>query len=589
MGPCDVDAIRNLVKSGRLVGGTPVRAGRDGRWQPLEEYPELSLAAAGELPLAVEISRTGTEVKIGCPHCGQHYTFAPGERTSGPIVCVNCGGRFSTAPDGRAGASGTAAAMAPAAPDDALGDGPISCPHCWRRFSPEQLLYIASHPALIGDPVAGEHEPLRFTPTVFNAVGQPLDARGAICTDMACPRCHQRIPATVMDLESRYFSIVGAPSSGKSYYLTSLVHALKRNLPRLLGRNFLDVDPLMNSVLGAYERTLFMSSEPDRITRLPKTEQIGVDFSNQVLLNQVPTDLPKPFVFQLSGPDGAVNGSFNAVFYDNAGEHFQPGADVLSNPATRHLSCSDGLVFLFDPVNDSAMRSWCNPADPQLGQVEFVYDQAMLLAEMINRIRRHRNLSADRKCELPLVIAINKYDVWRDRFPGFASTESLLVPGDGKAEPGFDFDRMYSESFALRELLLEINPALVNAAESFFDRVVFLAVSSFGAIARRSEDGFIGIVPSEIAPMGVEKPFLALLALLGVLPEADPGAAEKPDRSFSCSLQHGLIVFPHPADGHRVRLPMNYLGRILTIDGRRCAMPPAPAASRIFKDSGLWD
>ncbi|MCL2640848.1 MAG: hypothetical protein FWD53_08395, partial [Phycisphaerales bacterium] len=37
----------------------------------------------------------------------------------------------------------------------------VTCPHCWHVFKPEQILWVAQHEDLMGDPVLKE-EPLRF-------------------------------------------------------------------------------------------------------------------------------------------------------------------------------------------------------------------------------------------------------------------------------------------------------------------------------------------------------------------------------------------------------------------------------------------
>ena len=40
----------------------------------------------------------------------------------------------------------------------------LRCPCCWEFFKPEEIMGIACHPDLLGDPVLGEDAMLRFTP-----------------------------------------------------------------------------------------------------------------------------------------------------------------------------------------------------------------------------------------------------------------------------------------------------------------------------------------------------------------------------------------------------------------------------------------
>ena len=41
----------------------------------------------------------------------------------------------------------------------------LTCPNCWHTLPPEDILFIAKHPELLGDPVLGSDEYLRFAPT----------------------------------------------------------------------------------------------------------------------------------------------------------------------------------------------------------------------------------------------------------------------------------------------------------------------------------------------------------------------------------------------------------------------------------------
>jgi hypothetical protein len=72
----------------------------------------------------------------------------------------------------------------------------------------------------------GEDQMQRFHATRFNDRGQALDAMGLAAGELACPHCRRKLPTGFLDLPHRVFSIVGAPSSGKSYYLSVLVKVL---------------------------------------------------------------------------------------------------------------------------------------------------------------------------------------------------------------------------------------------------------------------------------------------------------------------------------------------------------------------------
>ena len=61
--------------------------------------------------------------------------------------------------------------------------------------------------------------------------------------DLACPHCRRKLPPGFLDGPHHIFSIVGAPSSGKSYYLSVLVKVLQTTLFQQFGVTFRDADP----------------------------------------------------------------------------------------------------------------------------------------------------------------------------------------------------------------------------------------------------------------------------------------------------------------------------------------------------------
>ena len=109
-------------------------------------------------------------------------------------------------------------------------------------FAPDQVLFIAEHDALLGDPLLGAEQMQRFPPGRFTSEGEALDAKGLRCCRMACPKCHLAIPSGLLELEPLFLSILGAPSSGKSYFLTAMTWELRRTLPVNFAIDFADAD-----------------------------------------------------------------------------------------------------------------------------------------------------------------------------------------------------------------------------------------------------------------------------------------------------------------------------------------------------------
>ena len=143
----------------------------------------------------------------------------------------------------------------------------VTCPHCWERFAPEQVLWISEHLDLLGDPFLGAESQQRFLPSRYTLEGDAVDPKGMTCRTMACPRCHLPIPRAMMEMEPLFVSILGAPASGKSYFLTAMTWQFRRTLPIRFKVGFTDADPASNRVLNDCEESLFLN--PDQAEVIP--------------------------------------------------------------------------------------------------------------------------------------------------------------------------------------------------------------------------------------------------------------------------------------------------------------------------------
>lgn len=573
VGPYSQEQLRKML-SGKLIteddfakisGGS-----KDGQCLKIREI--VNNLPQKQNNVAKFLSFADGSMRVACPECDQHYCVSGDLLNLDTFECVKCECQF------RLPARSDATSEFTVAPyvdfDGEIPDGDLLCPHCWKSFDHDYILYISVHPSLFGDPILGEYVPKRFVPTVFNQMGQPLDECGLPATEMACPRCHLRIPPGLLDTASLYFSVAGATSSGKSYFLTCLIHQLRKTLPEYFSAAFFDADPRLNETLNSYEKQLFMSLKPNEITALPATQIAGEGISDRIRLNNIEIELPKPFVFEFRRKDDVDD--LNMIFYDNSGEMFIPGRDEWVNQATFHLSHSNGIMFLFDPTNDAVMRlAMCDERDPQVSKNPRVVDQTILLNEMISRIRRHANMTSAESCNIPLVIVVGKYDTWMKKFPCDIASEPYITKeqiADGEEEYVLAKQNILRSSYFLREMMLEYAPGLVNAAESFFKDVFFVPVSNFGTIAEQNQDGAIGVTPSKIKPVWVDVPLLLLLAKNEQIPEQQKFS---PSGSPLGKIIKDKIVFTHPENGKIIRLPICYGGTEFEIGGQKYVLPQA--------------
>ena len=385
-------------------------------------------------------------------------------------------------------------------------NGEFTCPICWLKFDRGDVMHVAVHDSLFGDPLLGEEQMKRFHATRFNDRGQALDECGIPCTEIACPHCRRTLAPGFFDEPHKIFSIVGAPQSGKSYYLTVLIKLLQTTLFRDFGVVFRDADPTGNAPINEMKAHLFSAQNPAQAF-LTKTQLEGAMYERLPRYDRMVT-LPKPFIYSLSGAE-SDDENCSIVFYDNAGEHFQPGQDSTNSPGAQHIASSDAIFFLFDPtINPDFRRSISGSEDPQF-KSQVSDQQDIILAETEVRIKKLLGLDRREKVQTPLAVIIGKCDSWIDKI-GSENLKNPIVDGT------LDVGAVEANSQLVRNLMEEYCPYVIANAERISSDVCYFAASAFGHTPVTFEDdkgvSRIGPDPQKINPMYVEIPTLWALS-----------------------------------------------------------------------------
>ncbi len=393
----------------------------------------------------------------------------------------------------------------------------LRCPSCWLTFKPEEMLSIAAHPDLLGDPILGEDDMLRFRPSAWDeASGFPLDACGSTCTEYACPHCLLKLPPFFYTTTQHIISLVGVPAAGKTHYLTALVPELEKEFPKEFGMPFRDADPLMNEPLNELRMRLYNARTPQD-AYLGKTQVRG-NLYQQVWRRGVFANMPRPFIYNLN----KGNESHSIVLYDNAGEDFQPGSDSEYTPGSLHMAVADAILFLFDPTANPGFRNLLRDgSDPQLRYNLYRPGrQAILLAEAEMRLRTKLNLPPTEKLNVPMAVIIGKCDTWLH----LLGPEPLLpATRNGMFMP----EHINLNSSRLRQFLFNIAPHICANAEAISSNVRYFAASALGASPVEFKDEtsgsiLIGPASGEVHPFRVTDP--VIWALHEVAPALIPGA-----------------------------------------------------------------
>jgi len=397
----------------------------------------------------------------------------------------------------------------------------VTCPHCWKNFQPEESLWIAEHPDVIGDVKLGASHAKRFLPSRFTVEGDALDEAGYRSSRLACPECHLEVPRALYQIPPLFFSILGAPACGKSYFLASMTWKMRQMLPSKFALSMNDADAMANARLHEYEEKQFLNPDPESLVALEKTETQG-DLYDTVNMGDHSLVLPRPFMFTLQPLSKHFNYKSSKrvsrvmCLYDNAGESFLPGADTATSPVTRHLALSKCLFFLFDPTQDPRFRRACQgkSADPQMAARssrltrEGSVRQDTILLEAINRVRRHAGLREDDLHQRPLTIVVTKWDSWEKLIPAL-SHEDPYIDDPKLGTRSLDGKRLERASRKVGDMLRELTPEIVAGAEGFAKDLTFLPVSAIGRSPEVDPvSGALGVRPKDMDPYWVEVPVL---------------------------------------------------------------------------------
>lgn len=456
----------------------------------------------------------------------------------------------------------------------------VVCPHCWNNFHGDHAAYISQHPELYGDPVLGDNVPRRisYLEAKRDREGSVTDpVKGWAMIERACPRCHLQIPRDLLERRPQFISIVGAPNSGKTFFLTAMLHHLREELARYFSLNLEVHDHHDKSIFSRYADKLFHPDDPLKPAKLQKTPLDG-DLYDTVELDGASVVLPKPFIFSLRRTDDRDNpGSqepTSFVLYDNAGESFRfEAADDGSRRSTQHLGESETVLFAFDLLLDSSVRHKLKSVsqDPQV-HWDLSDRQDNILTNTIQRIRRYRRIADGDRLDVTLLVCVQKFDVWKSLLP-FGNEphgdlqvldQSSITYFEKQGVGGLDIQEMNAISLLVRELIHDCSVGFVTSAEAHFKRVRYFPVSALGC-SPSSDGHLLTIQPSKIQPFRVTHPMLWILHEWGLIKRAVP-AKENP-RGFPVATiekkSEDRVHVRSPSSGRLLKLDSEYAGSFI--------------------------
>ena len=328
------------------------------------------------------------------------------------------------------------------------------CPHCWGKFDEGDILHIAVHESLRGDPLLGPAEMRRYLPRRFDDEGFGLDSEGLPSLELACPHCRLRLPRDFIRIPHKTISVIGDVGAGKTSMMAAMCHSLPIRLKEY-GVRYHGQDRYRNRSVKELSQALFGGEQGESVSIEPTTR----DGEHYQLVNKAGRRLrlPQPFIFRAENI--AERKVASLVIYDASGDDFVH-EDGDSVEISEHLAHADGIVFVVDPLRCSGIRKALKTesADERLED-----RHGSILDSLRQRLQRAAGGTPVDVSDVPLTVVINKADQLR-----------TLLPKGSDDEPIDD------HSGRVKAFLAEHEPELLASCEATSRKIAFFAVSVLG-------------------------------------------------------------------------------------------------------------
>lgn len=360
----------------------------------------------------------------------------------------------------------------------------IVCPYCFDTFERNEVMFRCSNESGCKKEVDLElnkfwgnapYECPSFKPK-FSFGGlfgsMPEGAKCPQCGKktylVICPHCHNRIPKHMVKEKGYIISIIGARSSGKTIYITTLINELIH-----YGYCLGDIGVIASAVANEPENNTQARYERDFFNIMYKKNKCPIQTDPNEPKNRV------PLIYEL-GQRG--KSPIYLVFYDTAGENFADPKNIASN--VKFLNQSDAVIFLLDTFSIPYVHDKLK-AQMGLSDIKLRYDK--IISNLITHFEEGDTRIRDAQYKKPMALVFSKIDAILKNEELFQST---AIPGmsiernssflDGGGVNLSDID---SISDGIRAGLYSWNERnFIIGMESHYKNVKYFGISALGGM-----------------------------------------------------------------------------------------------------------
>jgi double-GTPase-like protein len=389
----------------------------------------------------------------------------------------------------------------------------LACPYCYETFTAREILFRcntrlsrtrkrcrAERDEVLQERLGQRRE----GGPVFAADGRKPTADCPTCegetTYRVCPVCHSTLPAQFGMVDNRLIAMVGARDSGKTVFMTVLLHELMNKIGERYRISLMGSDDATMVRFGKeYQDKLYQQGQ-----MLIGTRSAGANVNNQV----------DPLVFRFGLTRQRIFGDQPQhtvlSFFDTAGEDFNSRESVELN--TRYLANADGIILILDPLQLPGARELALPGTlmPRTDEVDA---PGNVLARITNLLLARTSGRGGARTTTPIAVVFAKMDALVHRLDA-GSPLRAQPPQGGR----FDDDDSLDVHHEVRDLLRQWDGiALDQTLENNYARYRYFGVTALG----RTPTPEGKVAATGIQPYRVTDPLLWLLSEFGAVPRTD--------------------------------------------------------------------
>lgn len=364
----------------------------------------------------------------------------------------------------------------------------VKCPLCFEEINISDIGYKCDMPGCNPAPVFRNNIPFLEKIGLMSPPKSVLHTCGNRATTRICPKCKREVPVDVDGLSNFSIAIIGAKGSGKSHYVTMLIHKIKQ-----LGLEFdWSLTALTDDTITRYRELFYRRLFEDRLT-IESTAAVRSTFA------------VNPLIYSLNL---GKNKRIMLVFFDAAGENLEQ-TDAMWY-INRYIYNASGIICLLDPLQLRLIRQGLLRLHSEDELPKRNGETGVIINRVENLIRKNRNIGAA-KINIPLAVAFSKMDFIKDSSDN-AEAVSKRIFEETRHQGYFNNDEFEDIDGLMRSWVQEVDDTsdILGQARNFKDNAFF----GFSALGCNPVNEKLDRTPRSYR---VEDPFLWILKRNGLI------------------------------------------------------------------------